>query len=146
MSFTWSDATLHIPDGILVKLSFVTLDPTSQVGPHTHHTLELSTILSGTGEYHVGNRVYPVAPGDIILFNNMELHGMWNTSEKPLVNMALEFEPRFIWSDSSCSFDRAFLAMFFDRSPEFCHKLNRNNPAYINIQQQFEDIRQEFIL
>lgn len=144
MAFHWHDDTLQVPDDVLVKMSTVSLDTESFVGPHTHLTLEISMVISGVGEYRVGDRVYPVKAGDIVLFNNVELHGMWNTGKEPLVNVALEFEPRFVWSDLTHSFDKAFLAMFFERSPEFCHELDRENPAYLTIRQQFEEIRQEF--
>ena len=144
MPFTVNIALLDIPDDILVKMSTVSLDPFSNLGPHTHYTLEISIILSGKGEYRVGDHVYPVEPGDMVLFNNTEMHGMWNTSPEPLVNLALEFEPRFIWSNPTYSFDLAFLAVFFDRNQKFRHKLDRDNPVYPSIQRQFEDIRSEF--
>ena len=144
MAFSVNISTLDIPGDVLVKMAQVSLEPASQVGPHTHYTLEISTILSGTGEYRVGQAVYPVSAGDIVLFNNTETHGMWNTGEEPLVNLALEFEPRFVWSNPTYSFDQAFLAVFFDRSPSFSHKLDRSNPIFPSIQRQLQEIRAEF--
>lgn len=144
MAFTVNISTLDVPGDILVKMATVSLDPASHLGPHTHYTLEMSMILSGRGEYRVADRAYPVTAGDIVLFNNTETHGMWNTGSEPLVNLALEFEPRFVWSNPTYSFDQAFLAVFFDRNEKFRHKLARNNPIFPSIQRQMEDIRTEF--
>lgn len=136
--------TLDTSKDILVKLIWGSLDPACHTKPHTHPTLEFSMILSGTGEYQVDNQVYRVAPGDIVLFNNTESHGMWNTGTQPLVNVALEFEPRFIWENLPHLFEPAFLDVFFRRNSRFTHKLDRCNPAFSSIQQQFKDIQTVF--
>lgn len=94
-------------------------------------------ITSGVGEYRVGELVYPVSAGDILIFNNIESHGMWNTGETDLTNIALEFEPRFIWSDPGLSFDKSFLSMFFSRSPSFQHKLDPTNPRLRGYKRSF---------
>lgn len=145
MGYRFHEDTLQVPGNVMVKMSTVELDAGSHMDPHTHHTLELSMVVSGNGEYRVGEQVYPVEIGDIVLFNNIESHGMWNTGREPLLNVALEFEPRFIWSNPLYPFDRAFLAMFFTRNERFRHKLDQNNPAFSSIQSQFREIRKEFI-
>lgn len=145
MGYRFHEDTLQVPGNVMVKMSTVELDAGSHMDPHTHHTLELSMVVSGNGEYRVGEQVYPVEIGDIVLFNNIESHGMWNTGREPLLNVALEFEPRFIWSNPLYPFDRAFLAMFFTRNEHFRHKLDQNNPAFSSIQSQFREIRKEFI-
>lgn len=144
MGFSVDITTLDIPDDILVKMAVVSLEPDSCVGYHTHYTLELSLIASGEGEYRVDGQVYPVTAGDIVLFNNTEPHGMFNTASEPLVNVAIEFEPRFIWSNPAYTFDQALLAVFFDRNDHFRHKLDRQNPAFPSIQRQFREIQAEF--
>ena len=144
LGYRWHIDTLPIPNNILVKVATVTVEPNAHIAPHTHITLELSMITSGVGEYRVGDLAYPVQAGDIVLFNNIEHHGMWNTGTQPLVNVALEFEPRFIWSDPLYSFDMDFLAIFFNRSADFRHKLDQDNPAYAIIRQQFQEVCQEF--
>lgn len=145
MGYQWHEDILRVPGDILVKMSTVHLDAGSAMPPHSHHTLELSMVISGEGEYRVGEAAYPVRIGDIVLFNNIELHRMRNTGTEPLTNMALEFEPRFIWSDPLYSFDKAFLTMFFTRGKHFSHKLNAANPMFASIQQHFLEIRQEFV-
>ncbi len=144
MSFQCRQEILQLPSSILVKRADSVLSPASNHGPHSHHTLEISMITSGVGEYRVGELVYPVSAGDILIFNNIESHGMWNTGETDLTNVALEFEPRFIWSDPGLSFDKSFLSMFFSRSPSFQHKLDPTNPAFAGIQAQFREVCREF--
>lgn len=145
MGYRFYEDILQVPGDILVMMSTVELDAGSHMDPHIHHTLELSMVVSGSGEYHVNDTVYPVNAGDIVLFNNNELHYMSNTGTNTLLNVALEFDPQFIWSDPVYTFDQAFLAAFFNRSPKFRHKLDRDNPMYAAIQGCFEEIRQEII-
>lgn len=145
MGYQFHEDVLQVPGDVLVMMSTVYLDAGSHMEPHSHHTLELSMVVSGAGEYHVGDRVYPVEAGDIVLFNNIESHYMSNTGTDTLLNVALEFEPRFIWSDPLYSFDQTFLAMFFTRNQTFQHKLDPANPAFADIQQHFTEIRQEII-
>lgn len=145
MSVQCRQEILSLPSNIMVKCANCVLDPAANVGPHTHHTLEISMVLSGTGEYRVGERAYPVTAGDMLLFNNTESHGMWNIGKTDLTNMALEFEPRFIWSDPGMPFDKSFLSMFFSRSSSFQHKLDPTNPAFADIQMQFREVCREFI-
>lgn len=144
MEFSGPGVPMNVPGDILVKLVTLPVDPGMQVGPHTHYTLELSMILSGEGEYRVEDRVYPAKEGDIFLFNNTESHGLFNTGKEPVWNLALEFEPRFIWSDPFFAFDPSFLGMFFSRSRQFENKLDRENPAYPAVRRQFEEIQTEF--
>lgn len=144
MGFTVDITTLDIPENILVKMALLTMETDSFLGMHTHYTLELSMILAGEGEYRVDDRVYPVTSGDILLFNNTEFHGLWNTGDQPLVNLAVEFEPRFVWSNPTYTFDQAFLATFFERNEQFQNKLDRNNPAFPAIQRQFTAMQAEF--
>lgn len=136
--------SLNSPNDVVVKTALVSLEPHSQVGPHSHCTLELSMILSGKGEYRVDRQVYPVQTGDIVLFNNTDIHSMRNTGTEPLVNLALEFEPRFVWVTPSHMSSRAFLDVFFNRNQRFTHKLDRNNPAFSSLQRQLLDIQAAF--
>lgn len=144
MAFRWKQDVLPLPTNVYVKRADVTLDPDTNAGPHTHHTLELSMIASGSGEYRLDDAVYPVSAGDILIFNNIESHGMWNTGNGDLENIALEFEPRFIWSDPVFSFDKSILSMFFSRPSGFSHKLDPKNPAFPRIQELFLEICREF--
>lgn len=127
-----------------ISLVRSTLDMAGHTEAHTHSVLEFSMILAGSGEYRVEQRIYPVAPGDIVLFNNTERHSMWNTGDALLVNASLEFEPRFVWENLPSLFDHALLNVFFRRSERFSHKLDRRHPAFAAVQQQLGTIRTLF--
>ena len=145
MPYTVNRFALDGTDDVLVKWIIGSFDPGSSFQPHSHYTLEISMILSGEGEYWVDGRVYPMQAGDIVLFNNNESHCMRNTGGYVLQNAALEFEPRFIWTNPSYSFYQDFLSVFFHRNDHFENKLNRENAAFHSIQQQFLQMQAEFV-
>ena len=145
MAYTVNRYTLSGTDDVLVKWIIGSFEPGSSFPPHSHYTLELSMILSGEGEYWVDGRVYPMQAGDIVLLSNDESHCMRNTGHCMLQNAALEFEPRFIWTNPSCSFQQDFLSVFFHRSQPFCNRLDRENTAFPSIQQQFLQMQEEFV-
>ena len=83
-------------------------------GPHTaemhsHHELELSWVRSGHGVYHIGDRQYDVAPGDVFLLNNTESHGLFLPESGKLDQLVIHFRPSFIWNSLSNDIDYNFL-------------------------------------
>lgn len=145
MAFTVDRFTLDGTDDVLVKWIIGRFEPGSSFQPHSHYTLEISMILSGEGEYWVDGRVYPMQAGDMILLNNNESHCMRNTGSRMLKNAALEFEPRFIWTNPTYSFHQDYLSVFFHRNDSFENKLNRENAAFPSMQQQFMQMQTEFV-
>lgn len=144
MAFVVNRYSLDTSDDILVKMIIGSFDPGAYYRPHSHYTLELSMILVGEGVCSVDDHLYPMRPGDILLFNNDETHCMRNTGTGQLLNVALEFEPRFIWTNPSFSFHQDFLSVFFNRNDHFQNLLDRNNEAFPSIQKQFRQIQSEF--
>lgn len=144
MAHTVERFKLNTFKDIPISLIRSSLDRAHHTEAHTHSVLELSMILAGTGEYRVEEQIYPVATGDIVLFNNTERHSMWNTGDEPLVNAALEFEPRFVWENLPYLFDRVLLDVFFRRSERFSHKLDQSHPAFAAVQRQFGTIQALF--
>lgn len=145
MSHTVERLTLGSADEATLKWIVGSFDPGSYFLPHTHHTLEISMILSGRGEYWVDGRVYPMATGDVVLFNNKELHCLRNTGDTPLQNAALEFEPRFLWTGYSAASQQDFLAPFFHRNPHVDNRVPPDGRAFSSVQQQFLQIQEEFM-
>lgn len=144
MAFVVNRYSLDTSDDILVNMIIGSFDPGASFRPHSHYTLEISMIVSGEGEYWVDGQVYTMQPGDIVLFNNNEAHCMRNTGTEKLLNVALEFEPRFIWTNPSFSFHQDFLSVFFNRNKQFKNLLDRHNEAFPSIQKQFRQIQDEF--
>lgn len=114
---------------------------TTQFSSHIHHELEISCIKSGSGEYLVEGRKYDIRERDIFIFNNIESHAICGIHPgMELVNMVIEFDPRFIWSIESNLFDSRFLAIFFDRNKFFENRLNRDNPTTMEIFRLLQEI------
>ena len=66
------------------------LEPGASVGYHVHNgESEIYYILSGTGDYDDNGTVYKVNAGDATYTKSGEGHGIKNTSNEPLVFMAL---------------------------------------------------------
>ena len=66
------------------------LAPGNTIGEHTHEgDNEIFYFLSGTGEYNDNGTIVEVAPGDVTVCNDGELHGLKNTGDVPLEFIAL---------------------------------------------------------
>lgn len=113
---------------------------------HLHGELEISYIKSGTGEYLTDGDLFSICRGDIVIFNNIESHAISSINPgEELDIMVIEFDPRFIWSIERNLFDSRFLAIFFDRNEHFENRLDRNNPATMEVVKLFLEIEEEFI-
>ncbi len=140
MAYTVKRFTLDASKDLPIHLIRSSLEVACHNEIHTHSVLEFAMIVSGVGEYRVEQQVYPVVAGDIVLFNNTERHGLWNTGDTPLVNLSLEFEPHFVWENLPYLFDPALLGAFFRRGKDFSHKLDSHHPATGSLRQQFDTV------
>ncbi|MGI6264612.1 MAG: helix-turn-helix domain-containing protein [Acutalibacteraceae bacterium] len=141
MADTSKTFILPTTGGALVKTVVVTMDPGQYRPLHSHLTLEISMIVAGQGLYEIDGQRCPVKTGDIVLFNNNHIHALHNTGDGPIVNLALEFEPRFLWDTPMQSGGADWLDVFFHAKPGFSHRLDRDNPAFGGIQRQFGDLQ-----
>ncbi len=130
----------------LMKLYYSSAKPGKLKYREHHHTeFEMAMFKSGSGIYTVGDRKYTINPGDIFLFNSNEVHCITEvTGSEELKIVNIHFEPRFIWSVGNDLFDAQYLKIFIDRSENFQHRLDRNNPATKQIRKVFENIETEF--
>ena len=110
---------------------------------HCHSKLEISIVKSGVGVYHIGDRDYDIEPGDIMIINNIEPHGIVLDEGQRLTNLVLHFEPKFVWEEHN-DFDLRYLKIFFDRNSTFSHKLDNNNPATSRIRALLLEMENEF--
>ena len=66
------------------------LAPGNSIGEHTHTgDNEIFHFIAGTGEYNDNGTIVEVAPGDVTICNDGELHGLVNTGDVPLEFIAL---------------------------------------------------------
>ena len=83
---------------------------------HWHEYFEVLLILSGTGCYYVNGQAFEVTGGDILIFNNAELHG-WQVTQSEMRVLAMVFAPRLVAGYGDFS-DLAYLKPFIERG---CH-------------------------
>lgn len=110
---------------------------------HCHSKLEISMVKSGKGVYHIGDRIYNIKKGDIMIINNIEPHGIVLDKGQKLTNLVIHFEPKFVWQEHN-NFDSRYLQIFFDRSESFSHKLDNSNPATDRIRSLLGEMEDEF--
>ena len=120
------------------------------VGPHiaevhVHQQLEISCVLLGECGYRVGDRIYDIRPGDVFLFNNTDPHGLVLGEGQSITHLVIHFEPSFIWNSLANDLDYNFLLIFFERSQQFSHRLDRNNAATRRIAELMQEIYREFL-
>ncbi|HIW73449.1 MAG TPA: AraC family transcriptional regulator [Firmicutes bacterium] len=113
-------------------------------GPHTHHNLEISCVLQGNGRYEIAAHEYDLQPGDIVILNNTEPHGLFVPEGVILRHLVIHFDPSFIWNSLSNAMDYNFLLVFFERGERFSNVLDRGNPATPHIFTLLQEMRQEF--
>lgn len=108
-----------------------------------HSKLELSIVGYGTGKYYIGDKIYDMKKNDVFIISNTDKHALVMDKDETLKNIVIHFEPRFIWSDNN-NFDYRYLKIFFNRSKNFCHRLDRHNEATEKIISLFYEIEDEF--
>lgn len=89
---------------------------------HHHTECELSTVISGSGVYSVGQKEYSLSAGDVFLFGGDEVHCLTDISDGFLI-LNIQFKPNLLWSDSDAF---SVLRLFFARSGKFENRLARN--------------------
>lgn len=118
---------------LLLMLDVHNLDSSYDLAPHTHHELELSCVLKGTGRYIIENRIYELQPGDVIILNNTEKHAVRVDEGSDFSHIVIHFDPSFIWNSLSNDIDYNFLLVFYERGKNFSNRLDRDNPATARI-------------
>ena len=87
----------RLPEDFPVLIRTVTLKETDNDAEmfHYHDFCEITFVLSGYGIYYINGTEYPVEPGDIIIFNQVEPHG-WVVTERIMEVLVLTFAPEVI--------------------------------------------------
>jgi len=92
-----------------------------------HDHLEMILPVAGGGRFRSGDQVVDFVPGDLLLVDNLKMHGMieLNGDHRSLV---IYFLPEFVYGVGSCGCDAAFLAPFWERSDEALPVLRGTDP------------------
>ncbi len=126
----------------LVWVSYHKLHGPSIFQKHSHAFLELSCVVRGTGTYHVNGERYDMRPGDVFLFAPTDYHHLELLNEE-LEHIVIHLDPAFLWNALGNDMDYKFLMVFFQRSPDFYCRLERDNEALPMISRWFREIWQE---
>jgi len=109
---------------------------------HWHDCLEISYVMKGRGRYYIEDRIYDMEPGDVIIINNAEPHYL--EVYEDMTQPVIVFNPCFILTDGSCSFEHEYLAPFFEDDRYFKNKINVNNPRAYMIRTSIQMIYSEY--
>lgn len=111
---------------------------------HHHTEFELSVFISGSGIYSLKNCYLDFKKGDIFLFSSNEVHCITEISPGESLDLLnIQFEPRFLWSDTSV-LNSGLLKIFFNRSENFENRIDRKNPATKKIRDIIFKMENEF--
>lgn len=81
-----------------------------------HERLELFVPLAGSGEFAIGEDHIPFEAGDVLVIDNLKLHGLASFTGPARRAMVVTFLPEFLYTLGSPLCDSLFLTPFY-RSP-----------------------------
>lgn len=109
---------------------------------HWHSYCEITYIKRGHGCYFVNGERYEVRERDLIIFNNVELHGWW-VQEDSMEVAVMIFPTEFV-SVPLTMFDNDYLKPFLERGSNFRNKIEAEEEYAAEIVHIMEDIDREW--
>jgi AraC-like DNA-binding protein len=95
-----------------------------------HEALEIFYVKEGRGNFYIDDKTYVFKPGDVFIIGNQELHKSQLIDQEPFEVWVIMFDPRLaqiVWLEDGID----PLALFYERSPGFSHRL-RADPTLID--------------
>jgi AraC-like DNA-binding protein len=77
-----------------------------------HERLEIFVPLSGEGDFRMGDRVIAFRPGDLLVVDNLKLHGLASYRGADRRAMTITFDPELVYTIGSPLSDFAYLVPF----------------------------------
>lgn len=135
-----------LPADFPFAIKFAEMEPYYCMGHtfHWHNYLEISYVKQGIGRYYIENKVYDIAPGDIVVINNIEPHYMEVLPPQTMVQPVVMFDGRLISDGSSQLFDSQYLEPFFARGSNFSNKIDRHTDVGKKIFTLLTEIESEY--
>lgn len=109
---------------------------------HWHSFCEITYVISGKGNYFVNGIKYDMEAGDLIIFNNVELHGWLVIGEK--MEVLVMIFPTELISDPIAMFDSNYLQPFIERGTNFHNKIGAKEKHAMEISDTMKDILREW--
>ncbi|MCI8388098.1 MAG: helix-turn-helix transcriptional regulator [Clostridiales bacterium] len=89
-------------------------------------TLRILRAVKGSADWKIGNRIYTIHKGDIIIVNNIDVRRFTRVDSDDLFECEIfAFPPTIFSAENEC------LRLFYDRSPDFSPVIG-NGLSYIN--------------
>lgn len=102
-----------------------------------HERLEICLPLDGNARMHMGDRTVNLAPGDLLVVDNLKLHNLEDFPGFKTRLIAISFLPEFVYGSGSPSCDYAFLIPFYAKREGHPHVLRADDdvaaPVYLAI-------------
>ena len=109
---------------ILLKMFQVTASFLERpLSKHRHTQFEISYVLSGEGNYCVGDKTYPMEAGDIFVFSSNEFHYITEVTSAPLKLLTVHFEPCYLFGSSFDSLSSRCINLCFTHSDNFKNRI-----------------------
>ncbi|MGN1409650.1 MAG: helix-turn-helix domain-containing protein [Eubacteriales bacterium] len=107
---------------------------------HSHLCIEITIVNSGGGVYTVGDKLYPMEPGDVFIFGSNEQHCITNVNSVPADSNAqsgqfglsitnLHFEPRYLWGNAADSLSEENSNISFARTDGSENRISADRAA-----------------
>jgi AraC-like DNA-binding protein/uncharacterized cupin superfamily protein len=98
---------------ILAGIGNTPISPTRDFHIHDHY--EIFLFLGGTVNGFVDQYSYPLQRGDVLLFNNHEIHKIINLTQEPYERLTIHFKAPLVYP--FCTVSTNLLACFQNRQP-----------------------------
>jgi AraC-like DNA-binding protein len=93
-----------------------------------HDHFELFFVVEGKGRFRMGDRTVDFSEGDLLLVDNLKLHGFVTLKERRPRALVLYFLPRLVYTVGSPICDYDFLAPFYNRDESAAPVLKLKSP------------------
>ncbi|MDO4621829.1 MAG: AraC family transcriptional regulator [Eubacteriales bacterium] len=110
---------------------------------HWHQYCEIAQVLSGRGHYIVNGNRFQVLTGDIVLFNNTEIHG-WKPDSEEMTLLVMVF-PMGTLAQPHATFDHVYLEPFMQSGSEFCNRIDRDEELASVMHEKIRQIETEYL-
>jgi AraC family transcriptional activator of pobA len=105
-----------------------------------HERLEIFVPLSGTGQFRMGDRVVDFAEDDVLVVDNLKLHGLGRFRGTDCRAMTITFNAELIYNIASPLCDFAYLIPFHCQSDAINPVVRRGEPLAAPIHETLEKL------
>lgn len=118
---------------------------------HHHVNFEISFVCSGSGIYTTKEHTHHMSPGDFFVFSSNEFHCITEVGITGLEMINLQFEPRYLWGNSTDSLSEENSNICFSHNKDFHNRISADSSEpirnhFIAIKNELETQNPEFSL